>query len=312
MASTTAAVSSVASAGNPIAPGWYADPDVGVFDGQYWVYPTFSDAYEKQLHFDAFSSKNLVTWQKHERILDSTAIAWAKMAMWAPCVVKNGEKYFMFFSANDVHPGEVGGIGVAVADAPGGPFKDYLGKPLINEIVHGAQPIDQAVFQDPDGQWWILYGGWGHCNLAKLKADFTELLPDADGKIFHEITPKGYVEGPMMLFRAGRVYFMWSEGAWTDSTYQVAYAIADTLHGPFTRIGTIIQPNPELASGAGHHSVLKFPGRDEYAIVYHRRPLGETDGNHRETCIDQLEFNADGTIKPVIMTAQGMGPRPLK
>lgn len=287
---------------NPIAPGWYADPDLCFFEGKYVVYPTYSAVYDEQLHFDAFSSADLKTWTKHERILTSREITWAKRAMWAPCAVKNGDKYFLFFAANDVHEGEIGGIGVAVADSPAGPFEDYLGKPLINQIVNGAQPIDQAVFQDPTGQWYILYGGWGHCNLARLKPDFTGLEPHADGKLFHEITPKGYVEGPMMFFRDGKCYFMWSEGAWTDSTYQVAYAIADSINGPFERIGTVIQPNPDIASGAGHHSVLKVPDKDDYLICYHRRPKGETDGNHRETCIDKMEFNADGTIKPVVMT----------
>src|SRR5437868_7565506 len=28
--------------GNPILPGWYADPEVHVFAGQYWIYPTYS------------------------------------------------------------------------------------------------------------------------------------------------------------------------------------------------------------------------------------------------------------------------------
>ena len=55
-------------AGNPVIDGWYADPDSAVFDGRYWIYPTYSAPYDEQLHFDAFSSSDLVTWQKHERI----------------------------------------------------------------------------------------------------------------------------------------------------------------------------------------------------------------------------------------------------
>lgn len=63
---------------NPIFEGWYADPEGAVFNGRYWIYPTFSDDYDKQLHFDAFSSKDLVTWEKHERILDTTKIKWLR------------------------------------------------------------------------------------------------------------------------------------------------------------------------------------------------------------------------------------------
>lgn len=289
--------------------GWYADPEAVIFEDEYWVYPTYSAPYEEQLHFDAFSSKDLVNWKKHPKILTSRQVKWAQRAMWAPCAVKNGDKYYLFFAANDVHEGEVGGIGVAVSDRPGGPFKDLLGKPLINEIVNGAQPIDQSVFQTPDGKWWIIYGGWGHCNIAQLKDDFTGLIPFEDGQTFHEITPEGYVEGPIMFERNGKIYFMWSEGGWTGPDYRVAYAISDSIHGPFQRVGTVLQQDPEIATGAGHHSVIRVPGTDEWYIVYHRRPLGETDANHRVTCIDKMEFNEDGTIKPVKITFEGVEPR---
>ena len=29
--------------GNPIIPGWYADPEGRIFGDQYWIYPTYSD-----------------------------------------------------------------------------------------------------------------------------------------------------------------------------------------------------------------------------------------------------------------------------
>ena len=37
-------------------------------------------------------------------------------------------------------------------------------------------------------------------------------------------------------------------------------------------------------------------------MVYHRRPLGEKDPNHRVTCIDRMEFDENGRIKQVIIT----------
>lgn len=299
-------------AGNPVIEGRYADPEVAVFGDRYWIYPTYSDIYEKQTFLDAFSSPDLVTWTKHERIIDTHEVKWAKRAMWAPCAVEKDGKYYLFFAANDVHEGEIGGIGVAVSDSPEGPFKDHLGKPLIDEHYNGAQPIDQSVFQAPDGQWYILYGGWRHCNIARLNDDFTALLPFDNGDLVREITPENYVEGPTMFFRGGKVYFMWSEGSWGDATYQVAYAISDSVLGPFDRIGTVIEPNPDIATGAGHHSVLKLPDQDEWYMVYHRRPTGVTARDHRVTCIDKMEFNADGTIQPVIMTNEGVEAWPLK
>jgi beta-xylosidase len=262
---------------------------------------------------DVFSSKDLVNWQKHERIVDTSAIKWAWRAMWAPAIVEKDKKYYLFFAANDIQSdSEKGGIGIAVADQPQGPYKDYLGKPLIDKFHNGAQPIDQFVFKDKDGQYYMFYGGWRHCNVARLKKDFTAFEPFADGAIFKEVTPEKYVEGPFMFIRNGKYYFMWSEGGWTGPDYSVAYAIADSPLGPFKRVGKILQQNPAIATGAGHHSVLQIPGKNEYYIVYHRRPLSEKDGNSRVVCIDKMEFDAEGFIKPVVITNEGVAPRRIK
>lgn len=297
-------ISSIAQ--NPVIKGWYADPEAAVFNKTFWIYPTYSAPYEQQVFLDAFSSTDLVHWQKHHRILDTSAVKWAHKAIWAPAIVQKDSLYYLFFSANDVHPGEVGGIGVAVSSHPEGPFKDLLGKPLINEVHNGAQPIDQFVFQNKDGEYYMIYGGWGHCNIVHLKKDFTGLLPFDDSSYYKEITPKGYVEGPLLFMRNNKYYFMWSEGGWTGPDYHVAYAISDSLLGPYKKIGTVLQQDPKIATGAGHHSLFHIPGKDEWYIVYHRRPLGETDANHRVVCIDKMYFDEKGFIKPVQITKEGV------
>ncbi|RAJ79032.1 glycosyl hydrolase family 43 [Chitinophaga dinghuensis] len=299
--------------GNPVFPGWYADPEGTIFQQQYWIYPTYSDAYARQVFFDAFSSPDLINWTKHARILDTSAVRWARYAMWAPAIIQKGKQYFLFFGANDIQSDqETGGIGVAVADDPAGPYRDYLGKPLVDKFYNGAQPIDQFVFQDKDGQYYLIYGGWKHCNIARLKADFSGFIPFKDGTVFREITPDKYVEGPCMFMRNGKYYFMWSEGGWTGPDYCVAYAIADNPAGPFTRIGKILQSDPKVAKGAGHHSIIKVPKEDRWYIVYHRRPLTETAANSRETCMEELRFDEKGFILPVTITNTGVAAHPIK
>lgn len=298
---------------NPVFPGWYADPEGIIFDDTYWIYPTYSALYEDQVFLDAFSSPDLVNWTKHPKVLDTSNVKWAKRAVWAPAIIKKDQKYYLFFGANDIQSDqELGGIGVAVADKPSGPFKDLIGKPLVGKFHNGAQPIDQFVFHDKDGQYYLIYGGWGHCNIAKLKDDFTGFIPFEDGKVFKEITPEGYVEGPFMFIKDGKYYFMWSEGGWTGPDYSVAYAIADSPLGPFKRIDRILEQQPEIATGAGHHSVIKYPDSEEYFIVYHRRPKGETARDARETCIEKMEFDENGYIKEVVITNEGVSAHPLK
>lgn len=232
-----------------------------MFDDPYWIYATFSARYDDQTFFDCFSSKDLVHWQKHSRILDTKEIKWANRAMWAPSIIRKEGKYYFFFGANDIQNDQaLGGIGVTVADRPEGPFKDHLGKPLIDRFHNGAQPIDQLAFRDADGKIYLICGGWRHCNIAQLNDDFTGFVPFEDGKTFKEITPDGYVEGPFMFIRNGKYYFMWSEGGWTGPNYSVAYAI------------------------------------------YHRRPLGETDGNSRFTCVDRMTFDENRLIEPIEIT----------
>jgi beta-xylosidase len=301
------------TSGNPLFPGWYADPEGAIFKNQYWIYPTFSAPYNKQVFLDAFSSPDLITWTKHPAVLDTAAVRWARRAIWAPAIVEKQGRYYLFFGANDIqNDAEKGGIGVAVANSPAGPFTDYLGKPLVDKFYNGAQPIDQFVFHDNNGQYYLIYGGWRHCNIAKLNNDFTGFVPFDDGTVFKEITPDKYVEGPYMFVRNGKYYFMWSEGGWTGPDYSVAYAVADSPLGPFKRIGKILQQDTSIATGAGHHSIIKIPAKDQWYIIYHRRPLTEKDGNSRVTCIDHMYFDEKGFIKPVVITKEGVKPYRLK
>jgi beta-xylosidase len=120
------------------------------------------------------------------------------------------------------------------------------------------------------------------------------------------------VEGPFVFKRKGKYYFMWSEGGWTGPDYSVAYAVSDNPAGPFKRVGKILQQDPHIATGAGHHSVMNITGTDEWYIVYHRRPLTEKDRNARVTCIDHMYFDKGGFIKPVVITNQGVKRRTIK
>ncbi|VVS99620.1 Arabinan endo-1,5-alpha-L-arabinosidase [Sphingomonas sp. EC-HK361] len=330
-------LSLAADAANPIVPGWYADPEIRIFDHRYWIYPTLSDvsgrpapqrftpaqaaarkaymvhpSYAAQTYLDAFSSPDLVHWTKHPRILDIADVKWAAYAVWAPSTIEVGGRYYLFFGANDIQSdNQTGGIGLAVSDKPGGPFRDALGKPLIAAFHNGAQPIDPFVYQDTDGQVYLYYGGWGHCNVVRLSRDLRRIEPFADGSTYKEITPPGYTEGSFVIKRRGVYYLMWSEGDWTGPEYRVAYATGRSPLGPFTPKGVILAQDFHIARGAGHHSVVNVPGTDDWYIVYHRRPLGDDKGDHRQLAIDRMTFIADGSIAPVTMTKAGIAPRPL-
>jgi hypothetical protein len=105
---------------------------------------------------------------------------------------------------------------------------------------------------------------------------------------------------------------MWSEGGWGNASYRVAYAMANSPRGPFERLGTVLQSDPDVATGAGHNSVINTPGTDDWYVVYHRRPIPNQGRDHRVSCIDRLWFNEDGTIKPVKITFEGVEANPME
>src|SRR5947208_14178343 len=70
------AAAQIAQPHNPVLPGWYADPEAHVFDGKYWIFPTYSAPYDQQTLMDAFSSTDLVSWEKHPRVLDISNVTW--------------------------------------------------------------------------------------------------------------------------------------------------------------------------------------------------------------------------------------------
>jgi len=288
---------------NPLCTEWHADPEARIYNGEYWIYVTRSRVYEEQLNLDVFHSKDMTNWEKIEGIIDMSTFPHIWRATWAPTIIDKDGKYYLIFASNDIQSDdEVGGLEIAVADHPAGPFKSLNGKILVDKFINKAQPIDAHLFKDDDGTIYLLYGGWRHCNFAIMNDDMTGFKPLPNGETFMEITPEGYVEGPCMFKRNGKYYFLWSTGGWGNGTYSVEYAIADTPLGPFVKQeGKILERDGVVAEGPGHNGYLHIPEEDLWLNVYHRKPIGSRIGNERFLCIDEMKFDGD-KIVPVVMT----------
>ena len=290
---------------NPIAEGYYADPEARFYEGKYYIYVTRSHTnYKEQMNLDAFSSDDLIHWEKHSGIIDMSGYPHIYRAVWAPTIIEKNGKYYLIFASNDIQSNEeVGGLEIAVSDSPAGPFVNHTGKILIDRFIHGAQPIDAHLFKDDDGTIYLYYGGWGHCNLAIMNEEMNGFVPHEDGSIFKSVTPDNYVEGPCMLKRGEKYYFMWSAGGWTNGTYRVNTCIADKPWGPFTEASTILSTGDStIATGPGHNGFLYLPEDDQYLMVYHRHKPHIQDGNARFLCIDRMDLDKEGNILPVVMT----------
>jgi beta-xylosidase len=285
---------------NPVLPNYYADPEITVFGSTYYIYPT-TDGFDgwSGTYFKCFSSSDLVNWADRGTILDlGPGVSWSDSQAWAPCIVQKGSTYYYYFCASAQ-------IGVATSTSPTGPFTDALGRPMVTTNQYGCQSIDPDVFIDDDGQAYM-YFGQGKCMVVKLNADMKSFNGTPQN-----ITPSGYNEASNVFKRNGIYYLMWSENDTRSEDYRVAYGTSSVPMGPFTKRGVILQKNLSLGiKGTGHNSVVKAPGVDDWYICYHRFYIPNGDGTHRQTCIDHMYFNSDGTIKTVVPTL-GSSPTPV-
>jgi hypothetical protein len=109
--------------------------------------------------------------------------------------------------------------------------------------------------------------------------------------------------------RNGTYYLTYSIDDTGSPDYRVGYATAPSVDGPWTARGVILQKDPTQGILAtGHSSIIQVPGTDDWYIAYHRFGMPGGDGTHRETTIDRLYFNPDGTIKPVVPTLTSVDP----
>lgn len=287
---------------NPLSESWYADPEARFYGGKYYIYVTRSAPYEKQLNHDCFISSDLQNWEIKKDIIDIESFPWVKKAVWAPTVIEKNGRYYYIFASNDIqNDDELGGLEIGVSDSPEGPFISYLGKPLIDRFINGAQPIDAHLFKDDDGTVYLYYGGWKHCNVAVMNETMDGFVPFENGDIFREITPKDYVEGPCMMKKDGLYYFMWSCGAWGDGTYRVDYSVSDSPLGKFRSKGTVLSKDGKKYEGTGHNGFIRIEGTNDYLCAYHRRKVDVKHRDARFLCIDKIEFDGE-RMKSVVLT----------
>lgn len=293
-------------AANPLFTHVYtADPAAMVHDGTVYLY-TGHDEAKLDGHFYemhdwlVFSSTDMVNWKEHGPRLAVKDFKWAKGDAWAAHVVEKGGKFYWYVT---VRHATINGfaIGVAVADSPLGPFKDALGKALIsNDMTTDTEidwdDLDPATFVDKDGQAYLF---WGNTKprYAKLKDNMIEL----DG-------PMHAIQGLKDFTEALYVH---QHGDWYYLTYamgfpeKIGYAMSKSVTGPWEYKGIL----NELAgnSNTNHQSVIEFKGKSYF--IYHTGAINPHGGSYRRSvAIDDLHYNADGTIKRIVMTTEGVAP----
>lgn len=296
---------------NPLFSDQYtADPAALVHDCTFYITCGHDDPANGQNGFALrewflLSSTDMVSWTK-KVALRLSDFAWADANAWAGQMVEKNGKFYWYVPVNERGGGMA--IGVAVADSPAGPFKDALGKPLINDRSEMADfgfrdpgqtvfTIDPTVFVDDDGQAYIHYGGFSRMVVGKLNDDMISL----DGKL-KEVTPPGFFEAPYLIKYEGKYYEIYAGGT---NPATIDYATSQSPLGPWTRGGRILDALPTLPgqdASTSHPGVAQFGG--QWFLVYHLSNGPNGGGTYRrEVAIEKLTFNAGGTIAKVTPSA---------
>ncbi|HKZ67178.1 MAG TPA: family 43 glycosylhydrolase [Chitinophagaceae bacterium] len=291
-------------AGNPIIPDLIADPSIQKIDDTFYCYAT-TDGFGGGLA----TSGPPVVWKSNDFVSWSFAGNFFPSAngqkYWAPSkVVYSKGKYYLYPTLNnDIH--------VAVSNSPAGPFKLTNGddtliglnapKPLVpNKGPKGSKGIDAEIFVDDDAQAYIY---WAQRGAAKLNADMKSL----DTAVIIIATKRsGYSEGPIVFKRKGIYYYLYTLEGHENYKYAYGYSSVSPL-GPFE-----FPENDIIAStdhekkiyGPGHGCVFSDPATGDYYFGYLEFDNG---GTNRQVWVDKVEFNKNGTIKPVVLTHQGVG-----
>jgi beta-xylosidase len=275
-----------------------ADPVALVYENKLYLYkghheaPPGLESYVMK-EWLCFSSVDMVTWTEHPVPLKALDFKWAKGDAYASEVIYRNNQFYWYVAVTHA---EIEGkaIGVAISDKPEGPFRDAIGAALITNDMTTATPIDKddidpTVLIDDDGQAYLFWGN-SVCYCVKLKSNMLE--PDGD---ITTVPLPGFSEGAFIYKRNDWYYLLYGYGM----PEEVAYVMSRNINGPWEFKGVINDAlyNCETNSPA----IVDFRGRSYF--IYHNGALQNGGTHRRSVCIDDLNFNEDGSIQKIIMTA---------
>lgn len=297
-------ISDTLNAQNPIIQTMYtADPAPMVYNNKLYLYTSHDEdnaTWFVMNNWKLYTTEDMVNWTDHGVVLSYTDFAWAARDAWAAQCIERDGKFYMYVPTIDRTTNNPA-VGVAVSDSPYGPFVDPLGKPLVQS---GFGDIDPTVFIDDDGQAY-LYWGNPYCYYVKLNEDMISyqgevievpMIIEAFGKREGDIKerPTLYEEAPWLYKRNDLYYLLWGGGPIPE---HLGYSTSKSPEGPWKYAG-ILMPT-EGNSFTNHPGIVDLKGKTY--LFYHNGALPGGGGFTRSVCVDEVQFNKDGSILPVKM-----------
>ncbi|KAJ5591977.1 uncharacterized protein N7459_002346 [Penicillium hispanicum] len=239
-------------------------------DGKWYAFGTNGNGKRIQVA----SSEDFHAWKLLDIEALPTLSTWeTDKDHWAPDVIlRDDGKYVMYYSGEA--KSDVGHhcVGTAIADLPTGPYVPS-NAPLACGLEQGGS-IDASGFQDADGTRYVVYkvdgnsvGHGGDCNngvaplvatpimLQRVQADAVTPVGDAV-QMLDRSSADGdgpLVEAPSLVLHAGTYFLFYSTHCFTDPAYDVRYATASSIAGPYVKsnVALLKTGNDGLTSPGG-------------------------------------------------------------
>lgn len=317
------AISTVA---NPVLSHKYtADPQPIVWNNRLYVYASNDDQSVNEADgyliqaYTLVSTDDMANWVDHGEVFrvprdwkNNTSTTGARA--YAPgAAVRNNTVY--------LYPCGAGGpVGVVTATRPEGPFTDVRnGRELAGRgswcrNCNVPWLFDPAAFVDTDGQGYLYYGGGG-ANAFRVMRLNNDMVSLRDSQAITVNAPRVF-EASYMHKRGSTYYFSYvndfSGGDGTPSA-AIVYMTGTSPVGPFTFRGPVLR-NPAIngqninRNNNNHHAPVEFQGK--WYMFYHDRRVANANNapsvNQRNISVDSLVYNADGTMREVVVTNDGV------
>jgi xylan 1,4-beta-xylosidase len=297
-------------AGNPILPGWFADPTIKKFGDIYYIYATTDNEMLASGAPTVWYSKDFKNWYNYIMEIPSFS-AKSITNFWAPDIIEGDDgKYYLYFGNCEIGCNIYG----YVSDSPVGPWKKLSedDTPVISNGYprENFPSLDAQFFKDTDGKIYGYWGTWVHYNGGYAVGELNKKT--MSGMAHSTNIPLAQTPAPFeaayMMKKGSKYILMYSGASCHDETYNVRYSYSDSPYGPFTpgKNNPILSTNKDqTVHGPGHHSVLQE--KDDYYIVYHKHDYPMTRGGlARQVCMDKMIFENDSTIQTVVPSIKGI------